>query len=397
MSSNKGRRGGPNLPAWALNVNGNAYSNHSSNASIEIDDGSGDDPLDYHKMMMQALLMQSNELTTANTSDNDNMDGALPPTQEELESMSAFLKTVESNPEAAAALLQSLSDKDDSSRSKQSITANMIEIQPIPGFVLKTRLAAAHEDWPAQLKVLINICFSAEIPAPPTSDYEEAARAVREGDNTTFKVPLSLSGPRPDKDKEGKVCLVFEACVNTVPFEMAQKDVDFKFFLIQLCFEWLEEKHKLQLERDYTLPKLKAKGPLSKHYIRKTAKSLVTEMSKTVLSETVSAANSQSAQPIGNKGVKPAFEMIMEPFDAKVPEFIVVNVQLPRLASTKPHLVLDLTPYKLFLSPSPSTTNTSPYAPLEIPLPFPIDVEQTGAQFDRSRRVLCVTMFVDES
>ena len=217
MSSNKGRRGGPNLPAWALNVNGNAYSNHSSNASIEIDDGSGDDPLDYHKMMMQALLMQSNELTTANTSDNDNMDGALPPTQEELESMSAFLKTVESNPEAAAALLQSLSattNNDDSSRSKQSITANMIEIQPIPGFVLKTRLSAAHEDWPAQLKVFINICFSAEIPAPPTSDYEEAARAVREGDNTTFKVPLSLSGPRPDKDKEGKVCLVFEAWYN---------------------------------------------------------------------------------------------------------------------------------------------------------------------------------------
>lgn len=47
------------------------------------------------------------------------------------------------------------------------------QVHPIPGFVVKTRLEESLEDYPAGMKVFINICHSKEIPAPPLCSDQE--------------------------------------------------------------------------------------------------------------------------------------------------------------------------------------------------------------------------------
>ncbi|KAJ1547076.1 PIH1 domain-containing protein 1 [Cladochytrium tenue] len=343
------------------------------------------------------------------------------------------------SPDALAAVLQALGggegdgsgdkDGDDTAPSDQSArgaakkaaagAAGMVEIQPQAGLVLKTRLAAAYGSWPAGIKVFVNVCHSSEVPAPPTTDYEEVARLVAQGDSTGFKVPLSLAGPRPDCDKEGSVCLVFEACINTAPFEMMKKNEHFHALIVQICFEWLEEKHKIELERSYTVPKMKSKGPLSKHSVRRAPKQLITEMSKTVPSTngtptpkgpgpapvaTSSATGTspvqtaqETAPPSGTAVTTekpvPWHELLAEPAGAEVPEFLVVRVRLPKLASTSGAVAVDVEPRRVLLTP---VAPSCPYLALEVALPSPVDVEQAGAQFDRARRILTVTLFVDE-
>ena len=74
-------------------------------------------------------------------------------------------------------------------------------IQPLAGFVIKTRTTQAKDDYPKDLKVFINICQSPEIPAPPLVSKEEIQKALMAEDNTTYKVPMSLTPPRSDVDK----------------------------------------------------------------------------------------------------------------------------------------------------------------------------------------------------
>ena len=62
-------------------------------------------------------------------------------------------------------------------------------------------------------------------------------------------------------------------------------------------------------------------------------------------------------------------------------------------------LNLDVEPNKVILSPSKSNavqslTDGFPYKSFEIPLSWKIDVDQAGAQFDRSRRILTITLAV---
>ncbi|KAJ3310705.1 PIH1 domain-containing protein 1 [Blyttiomyces sp. JEL0837] len=304
-----------------------------------------------------------------------------------------------------------------SNASSNATSPSMMAIVPQPGLVFKTHLGEAKEDWPAGLKVFINLCYSNDIPAPPTDDYDEVARAVKEGDNTTFKVPLSLAGPHPDRDKSGKVCLVFEALVNTRPFEMAQENRYFRDFMARLCFEWIGEKHQIVFAPEYTIPKIKVKGTLSTHYIRRTSKTLIKEMSKTVETdvgiskpkkatpapENVTPATMLGAPESETRKLVPSYDMFAEPAAAKIPEMIVVRVNLPKLSSTESLAKLEVEQRKLILAaeddPARMKKSTSleyPYSMLEVDLPHPVDVDQVGARFDRSKRVLTVILYVDE-
>ncbi|KAJ3027054.1 UNVERIFIED_CONTAM: hypothetical protein HDU68_004590 [Siphonaria sp. JEL0065] len=275
----------------------------------------------------------------------------------------------------------------------------MMQIRPSPGFVIKTHLAARKEDWPEGMKVFINLCHSADIPPPPTMDYEEVARAMLESDNVSFKVPLSLSAPRTDKDKAGKLCLVFDAACNTTPFEHCTKDASFHAFIVTLCCEWIESKHELQLSRDVSFPKLKSKGEISIHTIRKQSKSIITEMSKTQSAAAGSAAaieavaqtrKTPSVSSTSSKSVTPHHEVFAEP-PAGRPEFLVVRVSLPQLTTIKNNLVLDVESNKLILSPVGKIAQDI-YKMLEIELEHEIVLEEVGAQFDLSTRTLTVTL-----
>ncbi|KAI9352796.1 pre-RNA processing PIH1/Nop17-domain-containing protein [Obelidium mucronatum] len=273
-----------------------------------------------------------------------------------------------------------------------------MQIRPKAGLVIKTHLAERKEDYPEGMKVFINLCHSADIPPPPTMDYEEVARAMLESDNVSFKVPLSLSAPRTDKDKSGKLCLVFDAACNTTPFEHCTKDASFHAFMVTLCCEWIESKHELTLSRDVSFPKLKSKGEISLHTIRKQSKSIITEIPKTIAPpKSVNPDVSKLAQTQSTdfvNAVLPHHEVFAEPPAGK-PEFLVARVSLPKLATIKGNLHLDVEARKLIVTPAGKTA-ASLYKPLEIELNHNVVLEEVGAQFDLSTRVLTVTLVCEK-
>ncbi|KAJ3234225.1 PIH1 domain-containing protein 1 [Chytriomyces hyalinus] len=295
----------------------------------------------------------------------------------------------DSDPDAMTAALSALSDSLAKSKLNQAPVSDMVQITPKPGLVIKTHLAKRKEDYPEGMKVFINLCHSTEIPPPPTMDYEEVSRAMLESDNVSFKVPLSLSAPKTDKDKAGKVCLVFDAACNTSPFQQAQKDGSFHAFMVTLCCEWVEAKHELVLSRDISFPKLKSKGEISTHTIRKQAKSIISELPKDNLKQSATTLTKPTTSSPTSKAVKPFHEIFCEPPQGD-PEFFVVRVNLPQLATIKDAITLDVEEKQLILSPVGEAC--AHYVGITVALKSPVDLDQVGAQFDLSTRVLTVTL-----
>ncbi|KAI8839249.1 pre-RNA processing PIH1/Nop17-domain-containing protein [Chytridium lagenaria] len=204
--------------------------------------------------------------------------------------MAALFEQMTQNPEAAASLLQTLASLDGANQRNDEASASeesgpkfppgMMGIDPLPGFVFKTKLAETKDNWKKGMKVFINVCYHEVIPPPPDASLDEIAKAAEEGNHAAYKMPLSLAGPTIDRDKTGTLCLVFEACISPSSVEKAKVDSGFLSWVAELCFEWLEEKHKIALEREFTLPKLKAKGKLSTHVVRQNIKPKIMEMPK---------------------------------------------------------------------------------------------------------------------
>ncbi|KAJ3212867.1 PIH1 domain-containing protein 1 [Entophlyctis luteolus] len=340
------------------------------------------------------------------------------------EELARVMEELAKNPNAAAMLQtlfeQELADADPSSEEAKALRVRLDEaknhfaqqqkqndmmlITPRPGLVIKSHLTKKMEDYPEGMKVFINLCHSPDIPPPPTMDYEEVARAMIEQDNVSFKVPLSLSAPKIDKDKAGKPCLVFDAACNTTPYRRATKDASFHAFMVTLCCEWIESKHNLSLSRDVSFPKLKSKGPISTHSIRRQSKSIISEIPKTTpavskaISEKPSLASAKEATPseVASKdAVVPFHEVFSEP-PGPNPEFIVVRVSLPQLATVKQNIVLDVEPSAIFLCPLEGSAAQKVYKDLEITLQTRVSLDEVGAQFDLSSRVLTVTLVCEK-
>ncbi|KAJ3269504.1 hypothetical protein HDV01_001350 [Terramyces sp. JEL0728] len=139
-------------------------------------------------------------------------------------------------------------------------------ILPQKGFVLKTQVME-ESAYPCNTKVFINVCFSDEIPSPPLLSQQQILQLISDQDNSKYRVPMSCSKARNDVDKKGKVCIVYDVCINSVPFKMCENE-QYKTFIIELCLEWIEEKYTLLLSRDISLPKMASKGQLVPHYIK---------------------------------------------------------------------------------------------------------------------------------
>lgn len=128
-------------------------------------------------------------------------------------------------------------------------------IQPISGFVVKTRIVsvdATVKHPPAivpKAKVFVNLCHSPELPEPPLASAEEIQKVMSGDTSINYKIPLSLIGPYSSTDRAGQPCLVFDACLNSVPLAKSEKDLDYGLFLVELALEWVESKNKIVLSR----------------------------------------------------------------------------------------------------------------------------------------------------
>eukprot|EP00003_Mantamonas_plastica_P033132 TRINITY_DN934_c0_g1_i13.p1 TRINITY_DN934_c0_g1~~TRINITY_DN934_c0_g1_i13.p1 ORF type:complete len:506 (+),score=191.71 TRINITY_DN934_c0_g1_i13:902-2419(+) len=185
-------------------------------------------------------------------------------------------------------------EKQEAEREQTIQNTEMDIMFPDPGFVVKVR-----EDVNGQPggKVFINVCQCAKVGHPSrynpetgvvdTSEVLNIAKALKDQSmSANVRVPISLGQPKSDKDAKGSDCLVFDVVFHPDTLTQAEESIDTKYFIIEMALEWIEEKHKLVLERDAKFPKMKYKGSgdPEPHNIRVPKKSKITQLDDSGLS-----------------------------------------------------------------------------------------------------------------
>ncbi|KAF4093193.1 hypothetical protein AMELA_G00030180 [Ameiurus melas] len=245
-------------------------------------------------------------------------------------------------------------------------------IRPQPGLCVKT------VSLPDQQKVFVNICQSADVPPPPPISHDALMELFESDDPTVYKVPMSLGEAHAEMDNSSNSCTVYDVVINEDFFQKCQKDSLFQQFVISVSLEGLENKYKLQLNRDIKILKnRKFMGSLTEQNVRTKSKPVIQEIS------------SEETQSQLTTVRRPQVCLVVEPPVGQV-EYLIAEVQLPGVSSVR-SLVLDLGEDRLVLNARPSLFH------LDIFLPFLIDQENSGAQYNTDTQILTVTMPVISS
>ncbi|XP_053475526.1 PIH1 domain-containing protein 1 isoform X1 [Ictalurus furcatus] len=245
-------------------------------------------------------------------------------------------------------------------------------IRPQPGLCVKT------VSLPDQQKVFVNICQSADVPPPPPISHDALVELFESDDPTVYKVPMSLGEAHAEMDNSSNSCTVYDVIINEEFFQKCQKDSLFQQFVISVSLEGLENKYKLQLNRDIKILKnRKFMGSLTEQNVRTKSKAVIQEISSEETQSQLATVR------------RPQVCLVVEPPVGQV-EYLIAEVQLPGVSSVR-SLVLDLGEDRLVLNARPSLFH------LDIFLPFLIDQENSGAQYNTDTQVLTVTMPVISS
>ncbi|KAG4301031.1 hypothetical protein PCANB_002751 [Pneumocystis canis] len=136
-----------------------------------------------------------------------------------------------------------------------------IHISPLPGFVVKTiQINNQKKRVPQGTKVFLNLCHSEDVTPPKDGVGNDIGLKIMKGWH--WEIPVILSLERWDVDKAGKKCLVIDCCCNTSVMKLCKEDINIRLFFIETCLELIEDKTGMILSREYTIPKMKAKGGL---------------------------------------------------------------------------------------------------------------------------------------
>ncbi|CAX40526.1 nucleolar protein, putative [Candida dubliniensis CD36] len=142
-----------------------------------------------------------------------------------------------------------------------------ITLHPKPGFVIKTKILESKDVSRTLTKVFINVCHSPDVPKPDV-DFDPQIVFPLIIDNE-WEIPIILSKEKESKDKKGFPSLVYDCCINSKCFQWCQISKDLKSILIEWCIESIELVYSLTLEREYSTPKMLAKGELSNTVVTK--------------------------------------------------------------------------------------------------------------------------------
>ncbi|KAK6453642.1 PIH1 family [Scheffersomyces xylosifermentans] len=147
-----------------------------------------------------------------------------------------------------------------------------ITLDPKPGFVVKSKVIEVNDQHPESLswisrKVFINICHDSHVPKPSV-DFEPAIVFPLIIENE-WEIPLIISEKKEEKDKKGFPSFVFDCCINPKCFQWCQVNSDLRSILIEWSIECIEILHGFVLEREYSIPKMVSKGPLSHTVVSK--------------------------------------------------------------------------------------------------------------------------------
>ncbi|RNF09024.1 PIH1 domain-containing protein 1 [Trypanosoma rangeli] len=129
-------------------------------------------------------------------------------------------------------------------------------VLPEPGFCVKCTTAGGG-------KIFLNVCRHQRIAEPIPIEEDENAEEMK------FKIPLSCGQARPDTDKSGKPCKVYDVIVNPSTVQRCSKDHEFRCFVVSLCIHWIKQKCEPTLNaEEYRNMNFKVKGVLEPQRIR---------------------------------------------------------------------------------------------------------------------------------
>ncbi|CAG7689973.1 unnamed protein product [Allacma fusca] len=142
-------------------------------------------------------------------------------------------------------------------------------IIPAAGLCVKTK------DLKNGVKFFLNMCTSDDV-AQPEFDYpdDKLAEILDDGNDEEvdeIRIPMSIGDLHKDKDRSGVECVACDVIINTDFFSRKiSKSEMYRTFLIVVAFEGVEEKHKLQLDKNgyAILHNRKSFGKLTPQFVR---------------------------------------------------------------------------------------------------------------------------------
>lgn len=139
-----------------------------------------------------------------------------------------------------------------------------ITLEPSAGFVVKTQIVSGKRQG---LKTFVNVCSDSRVPEPADGYGPEILEKVQRGED--YVVPIVMSTQREDVDKAGRSCVVWDCCMHPKVIVECIQNAGLRLLVIETCLELIESSSGLELSREYSLPKMLAKGTLERTLVRK--------------------------------------------------------------------------------------------------------------------------------
>ncbi|XP_067674446.1 PIH1 domain-containing protein 1-like [Haliotis asinina] len=239
-------------------------------------------------------------------------------------------------------------------------------------------------------KVFINVCISDNVPEPKDLTEAELIELLESDDPTGFRIPMSIGEPHAEMDKGGAGCTAYDVIIHPTFLKKVENSKLFQAFFIQVTREGIEGKFDIQLNQEYVVLKnRKSMGQLQEQNVRTKSKPFILDMGDKATemptpTPPVKPLVQEIPQTEVKKGPEPKFKIVKEPVDGH-PEFMVAEIELPKV-KTANTLILDVGEDRVVLD-----TRSNVYY-LDIYVPYNIIQEEVGAQFNKSNKVLTITM-----
>jgi hypothetical protein len=274
-----------------------------------------------------------------------------------------------------AQLGQLLASLEQQKNGQQNTDQTFKKIRPESGFVLKTMNTQKNE------KVFLNICKSNEINAPKDITEEELIKLIENEDSAfQFRIPMSLGEPHAELDNSGCSCMAYDICINPKFYTKIQESSTFMGFFMSISLEGLEEKYSIKLDKNCKLLKNKKfMGQIGEQHIKVKSKPLIAEVDR-------AEKQPEKDESAAKKGETPKYKIFREPMEGEA-EFLVCEIELPKIVYAN-SIVLEIGEDRILLN-----TRSGLYH-LDIYLPYDLNQEECGAQFDKTSRILTVTIKV---
>uniref|UniRef100_A0A182PLM7 PIH1 domain-containing protein 1 n=1 Tax=Anopheles epiroticus TaxID=199890 RepID=A0A182PLM7_9DIPT len=97
-------------------------------------------------------------------------------------------------------------------------------------------------------KFFINLCQTDGIPPPRDITEDELIRILNDGEPNAFRIPMSITQPRPTLDKSNQGCQVCDIAINTKFYDKIESGGLLREFLISVLFDGVENKYNVVLD-----------------------------------------------------------------------------------------------------------------------------------------------------